>query len=97
MANDKNIHQGNAEGSSRTGIIIAAVVVLIGLILAYNYGWFGGSTVTQNNATTETVPQTTTTGTSTTTATEPSTTGTGTTTTTQPSTTGTGTTTTTTQ
>lgn len=58
-----NISQRTAASpdSSMTGIIIAVVVVLIGAILAFNYGWFGGTdapNVTQNN-TTQTAPETT--------------------------------------
>jgi len=109
MANDKqpkdpaasnvNVNQGSgaSPGSSTTGIIIAVVLLLIGAILAFNYGWFDGAdapNVTQNN-TTETVPQATAPDTTTsTTVTEPDTSTT--TTTTEPSATGTGTTTTTT-
>ena len=103
MANDKqskepaanvNVNQRSAD-SSMTGIIIAVVLLLIGAILAFNYGWFGGSDapdVTQNNTTTETAPDTTTS----TTVTEPDTSTSTSTTTTEPSTTGTGTSSTTT-
>ena len=103
-AHNVQVNQRSApdSASSMTGIIIAVVVLLIGAILAFNYGWFDGpdgSTVTQNNTTTETVPQATTTDTtsSSTTVTEPDTTTSTTTTTTEPSATGTGTTTTTTE
>ena len=109
MANDKekpaasnvNVNQRSAApDSSMTGIIVAVVLLLIVAILAFNYGWFGGSdapNVTQNNTTTETVPQTTEPDTTTsTTVTEPDTSTSTSTTTTEPSTTGTGTTSTTT-
>ena len=97
-----NVNQRSAASpdSSMTGIIIAVVLLLIGAILAFNYGWFDGSdapNVTQNN-TTETVPQATapdTSSSTSTTVTEPDAT-TSTTTTTEPSATGTGSTTTTT-
>ena len=102
-AHNVQVNQRSApdSASSMTGIIIAVVVLLIGAILAFNYGWFDGpdgSTVTQNNTTTETVPQATapdTSSSTSTTVTEPDT-STSTTTTTEPSATGTGTTTTTT-
>ena len=84
--------------SNMTGIIMAGVILLIVAIVAFNYGWFGGSdaNVTQNN-TTETVPQATAPDTATsTTVTEPDASTTTSTTTTEPSATGTGTTTTTT-
>jgi|GEM_PF-7057493 len=97
-ASNVNVNQRSAASpdSSMTGIIIAVVLLLIGAILAFNYGWFDGAdapNVTQNN-TTETVPQATAPDTTTsTTVTEPDTsTSTSTTTTTEPSATGTGTT-----
>jgi hypothetical protein len=95
-----NVNQtGTSPDSSTVGIIIAVVVVLIGAILAFNYGWFGGrsSNMTQNSTTTTTEPapaDTTTSNTATTTQPSTGTTGTGTTTgTTGTGTSGTGTTT----
>lgn len=87
-----------ASDSGMTGIIIAVVVLLIGAILAFNYGWFGNGdapNVTQNN-TTETVPPATVPDTSSSTTAEPDTSSSTTTTTTEPTgtTTGTGTSTT---
>ncbi len=91
-ASNVNITQrSTSPETGTTGIIIAVVVVLIGAILAFNYGWFDGSnapSVTQNNnTTTETVPQATAPETSSSTVAEPDSTTSTTTTTTEPSTT----------
>ena len=95
-----NLNQRRAASpdSSMTGIIVGGVILLIVAIVAFNYGWFGGSdapSVTQDN-TTETVPQATAPDTTTsTTVAEPDTSTSTSTTTTEPSGTGTGTATTT--
>jgi len=96
-ARNVSVNQRNAASDSgMTGIIIAVVVLLIGAILAFNYGWFGGGdapNVTQNN-TTETVPPATVPETSSSTTAKPdtSTSTSTTTTTTEPAAPATGTT-----
>ena len=54
-----NIQVNQSATGSSAGIIAVIVVVLIGAILAYNHGWFNGTTapdVVQNNTTTTIEP-----------------------------------------